>query len=54
MLTSDVGYTSFDLVDEILQNSQFVDADVDLFARYGSAPWVKLATLAVTRHIVKR
>jgi hypothetical protein len=53
VLTSDVGYTSFDLVKEMLVNSQFVDADVDLFARYGSSQWVKLATYAVKRELIE-
>jgi hypothetical protein len=54
VLTSDVGYTSFDLVNEMLVNSQFVDADVDLFARYGSSQWVRLAHYPVTRQLVQR
>ena len=49
VLTSDLGYTSFDPVEEMLLNSQFVDADVDLFARYGSSQWVKLATYVIER-----
>lgn len=53
VLTSDVGYTSFDLVNEMLVNSQFVDADVELFARYGSAQWVKLATYPVKRQLLE-
>jgi hypothetical protein len=53
VLTSDLGYTSFDPVDEMLRNSQFVDADVDLFARHGSSPWVKLATYRVERQLIE-
>jgi hypothetical protein len=53
VLTSDLGYTSFDPVEDMLLNSQFVDANVDLFARYGSSQWVKLATYEVERHLVE-
>jgi hypothetical protein len=52
VLTSDLGYTSFDPVEDILLNSQFVDADVDLFARYGASQWIKLARYRVDRHLV--
>jgi hypothetical protein len=52
-LVSDLGYTSFDPVEDMLLNSQFVDADVDVFARYGSSPWVKLATYAIDRHLIE-
>jgi hypothetical protein len=52
VLTSDLGYTSFDPIEDMLLNSQFVDAHVDLFARYGSSQWVKLATYEVERHLI--
>jgi hypothetical protein len=52
VLTSDLGYTGFDAVDEMLLNSQFVDANVDLFAKYGSKQWVSLGRFAVRRTLV--
>ena len=36
------GYTGTEPRAQMLQNSQFVDAKVDVFAKYGSAQWVKL------------
>lgn len=51
-LTSDLGYTSFDPVEDMLVNSHFVDADVDVFARYGSSQWVRLARYRIERHLL--
>jgi len=52
-LTADLGYTSFDPVDDMLLNSHFVDADVDVYARYGSSQWVKLARYRIDRHLLQ-
>ena len=52
VLTSDRGYTSFDPVEDMLVNSQFVDAEVDVFARYGSSQWTRLAKYQVQRQLV--
>jgi hypothetical protein len=51
-LTSDLGYTSFDPVEDMLVNSHFVDADVDVFARYGSSQWIRLARYRIDRHLL--
>lgn len=51
-LTSDLGYTSFDPVEDMLVNSHFLDADVDVFARYGSSQWIKLARYRIDRHLL--
>jgi hypothetical protein len=52
VLTSDLGYTGFDAMDELLTNSHFVDADVDLFAKYGSTQWVRLGRFRIDRKLV--
>ncbi|HEY7287278.1 MAG TPA: hypothetical protein VH497_17635 [Vicinamibacterales bacterium] len=51
-LTADLGYTSFDPVEDMLENSHFVDADVDVYARYGSSEWVRLARYRIDRHLL--
>ncbi len=41
-IKSQLGYTGSDQSrQEMLQNSQFVDAKVELFAKYGSTQWVQ-------------
>ena len=36
----------------MLQNSQFVDAKVDLFAKYGSAQWTQVGEFPITRQLI--
>ena len=49
-----LGYTGTDSQWDMLQNSQFVDARVDLFARYGSRQWVPVGQYPISRIIVER
>ena len=51
-LRSQLGYTSDDPGPAMLRNSRFVDARVELFARYQSSQWVRVAELPVTRQLV--
>ncbi len=39
---------------DLLHNSRFVDARVDLFAKYGSAQWTKLGAYPITRQLIAR
>src|SRR5579862_1914592 len=49
-IRSNLGYTGTDQTrDEMLHNSQFVDATVDLFAKYGSAQWKKIGQYPIER-----
>jgi hypothetical protein len=52
MLSSDLGYTGTDPREDMLRHSQFVDTDVDVFAKYGSAQWVKLGRYPVQRQLI--
>lgn len=52
--TSQLGYTGFDSRAEMLANSQFVDARVDLFAKYGSTQWTHLGRYKVDRSLLAR
>jgi len=38
----------------MLANSQFVDARVELFARYGSTQWARLGQYRVSRQLLAR
>lgn len=52
MLSSDLGYTGADPTDAMLQNTRFVDTDVDIFAKYGSTQWVRLGRFPVERQLI--
>ncbi len=51
---SPTGYTGAESGAEMLANSHFVDARVDLFARYGSAQWMRIGGYPITRRLVGR
>ena len=53
-LQSQLGYTGEESSADMLHNSRFVDARVDLFARYGSSQWVRLGELRVARQLIDR
>jgi hypothetical protein len=48
-LRSQLGYTGTDPSDELLNNSHFVDATVDIFAKYGSHQWARVGEFAIDR-----
>jgi hypothetical protein len=49
------GYTGSDQSrQEMLQNSHFVDAKVDLFAKYGSTQWTRLGTYPISRQLLAK
>src|SRR6476620_180131 len=47
VLRSGLGYTGSQSRIELLQNSQFVDARVDIFGKQGRGNWVKLAAVRI-------
>ena len=49
-----LGYTGTEPRAEMLKNSQFVDAKVDLFAKYGSQQWVRVAERPIERRLITR
>ena len=54
-IKSQLGYTGSDQSrQEMLQNAQFVDAKVELFAKYGSTQWVRLGTYPTTRQLLAK
>jgi hypothetical protein len=52
VLSSDLGYTGSDGWEDMLRNAKFVDVDVDVFAKYGSAQWVRLGRFPVQRQLM--
>ena len=54
-IRSQLGYTGEDQSrQQLLQNSQFVDAKVELFAKYGSAQWKKMGEFPITRQLIEQ
>ena len=50
---SNLGYTGSDQTrQEMLQNKAFVDATVQVFAKYGSAQWVKVGDYPIARQLI--
>jgi hypothetical protein len=53
-LKSELGYTGEESGPDMLHNSRFVDARVDLFARYGSSKWVRIGAYPISRQLIAR
>jgi hypothetical protein len=54
-IRSMLGYTGAEQSrQEMLRNSHFVDAKVDLFAKYGSTQWVRLGEYPITRQLLTK
>src|SRR5436190_15277580 len=49
---SSIGYTGTDDTQELLTNSQFVDARVELFAKNGSSRWTRIGEYTVSRRLL--
>jgi len=52
VLRSELGYTSEAPRMQMLQNSQFKDAQVEVFAKHGSQQWVKLGRFTIQRQLL--
>jgi hypothetical protein len=53
-INSQLGYTGTDPRAQMLQHSQFVDAKVDLFAKYASLQWVRIGERPIERRLITR
>jgi hypothetical protein len=51
-IKSQLGYTGSESRAAMLKNSQFVDATVDLFAKYGSIQWTLVAQYPISRQLL--
>lgn len=52
VLRSQLGYTGIETRAQMLQNKQFVDVRVQLFAKWGSAQWARLGEYSVERQLL--
>lgn len=52
VLRSNLGYTGEQSRAEMLQNSQFVDARVEIFGKHGSNNWAKMGEFPVDRKLL--
>lgn len=50
---SQLGYTGSEPRQDMLKNAQFVDAKVEVFAKYGSVQWVKVGEYAIVRRLIQ-
>ena len=50
---SQLGYTGTDSRAEMLRNSYFVDAKVDVYAKYGSTQWTRIGEYAIDRQLIE-
>jgi hypothetical protein len=54
LVNSQLGYTGSEPRQQMLGNSQFVDAKVQVFAKYASTQWVKVGEYPVTRRLISQ
>ena len=52
-IRSNLGYTGSDSRLEMLGNSHFVDAKVEIFAKYGSVQWTRLGEYPIERKLIE-
>ncbi|MCU1382678.1 MAG: hypothetical protein JWL71_1375 [Acidobacteria bacterium] len=54
-IRSQLGYTGSDQSrQEMLSNTHFVDAKVELFGKYGSTQWVRIGSFPITRQLLTK
>lgn len=53
-INAQLGYTGSDPHAAMLYHSQFVDAKVDLFAKYGSGKWARIGEYPIMRQLIER
>jgi hypothetical protein len=53
-INAQLGYTGTDPHAALLYHSQFVDAKVDLFAKYGSGTWARIGEYPIMRQLIER
>jgi hypothetical protein len=54
-IKSQLGYTGSEQSrQEMLQNSHFVDAKVELFGKYAATQWVRLGSFPITRQLLAK
>lgn len=51
---SQLGYTGTEARQQMLANAQFVDAKIELYAKYGSIQWQKVGEYSVPRTLLEK
>src|SRR5262245_6611461 len=51
---SQLGYTGSESRQQMLENTQFVDAKIEIFAKYGSIQWQKVGEYPVPRTLIAK
>ena len=54
IINSPLGYTGTEPRVDMFNNSHFVDAKVDLFAKYGSTQWNRIGEYPIARQLIER
>jgi hypothetical protein len=54
VLRSNLGYTGTQSRLQLLQNREFVDSFVDIFAKHGSRTWVKMGQYKIDRQLLSQ
>ena len=52
VVRSERGYTGSEARAQMLKNSQFIDAKVELLGKHGSRTWVKMGEYAIDRELI--
>lgn len=52
VVRSERGYTGIESRQQMLRNSNFVDAKVELFGKHGSRTWVKMGEFPIERELI--
>jgi hypothetical protein len=52
VVRSERGYTGTEARAQMLKNSNFIDAKVELFGKHGSRTWVKMGEYAIDRELI--
>ena len=53
-INAPLGYTGTEARQQMLANSQFVDAKVQLFVKYGSVQWTRLGDYPIARNLIAK
>lgn len=51
-IKSELGYTGIEPRQDMLRNSHFVDAKVELSAKYGSTQWARIGEFPIARQLI--
>lgn len=54
IVKSQLGYTGSESRQQMLDNTQFVDAKIEIFAKYGSIQWQKVGEYTVPRTLIAK